>query len=196
MNSSDLVSDLREGLIALKAKGMSEIPIVNIEAYLNEVEKSIKTSAADSEQERAYALKKWELDTEVWKVNAGLQSDQHLEMFKSVIEAGGTALKSAMLINGGAAIALLAFLGNLLTRQPHLGDSVIISKLNYAMMIFVCGVGCAALATAARYLAQVCYAEFGQTWGGKFRIVAIVFALASFSSFFYGGVSAYGAMSR
>jgi len=34
-------------------------------------------------------------------------------MFKSVIDAGTVALRSATLINGGAAVALLAFIGNI-----------------------------------------------------------------------------------
>ena len=35
-----------------------------------------------------------------------------IEMFKSVIIAGQAALKSAILINGGATVALLAFIGS------------------------------------------------------------------------------------
>ncbi|MEH6451396.1 MAG: hypothetical protein V7765_22225, partial [Oleispira sp.] len=50
--------------------------------------------------------------------------EAHLEQFKSLMQVSVLALRSAMIINGGAALALLTFLGNL--------------KENTGMLQFIC----------------------------------------------------------
>lgn len=68
-------------------------------------------------------------------------------MFDSCITLGGLALKSAILINGGAAVATLAYLGKL----PFGSDY---GLFPYAMLLFVTGVLCSSVATGTGYLYQ------------------------------------------
>ena len=137
--------------------------------------------------ERVQATRKFEDEMEVWKVNAPL-------MFNSVIEAGLSALKSATLINGGAAVSLLAFLGNLLTKDPPYGTTYPIHALSQAMLIFFLGVGFSGVATASRYFSQASYSSENECQGDLFRWLAIILALLSFGAFFYGGIEAYYAI--
>jgi hypothetical protein len=195
MNINELIIDLRSGLGDLKEKGLTQIPIANIEAYLDAISKDVTTPPANDYHAREYALKKWELNTEIWKSDSARQHETNLEQFKSVIEAGGTALKSATLINGGAVIALLAFLGNIMSKEPYFGQSLQVAALNRSMAAFVCGVGFAGLASGARYIAQACYFEKSQAIGDRVRYFAVGFALLSFAAFFVGAWSAHRAIS-
>lgn len=153
--------------------------------------------AADSEvtqnerAQRAQARTQFEHDFEVWKVQAPLQNDHDVEMFKSVIEAGQTALKTATIINGGAAAALLAFLGNLLTKEAPPGVVFPIPAISFAMLIFVVGVGCAGIASGTRYLSQWSYGGGREKTGDTLNFISIFLGLASLAAFFWGGIEAY-----
>jgi hypothetical protein len=79
----------------------------------------------------------------------------NMELFKSVIVSGQSALKSAILINGGAAVALLAFIGSIFAASEK---REIIIKLAGAMSYFVWGVLSGAVASGVVYVAQFVYA--------------------------------------
>ena len=119
---------------------------------------------------------------------------EHAEMFKAVIESGLSALKAAILINGGAAVALLAFLGSIASRQGAPGVELI-GPMSLAMMKFFFGVGVAGAALGSRYLSQAFYAEQlrhpAQKWtlwlALVFLGIAIIAGATSFCLFFWGG---------
>lgn len=188
-----MVNDLRRALGDVKTQGQTTVPVSGLEAYLAEMEKiaTANDTAQIEAAQREQAGRQLAHDFEVWKVNAPLQNAANLEMFKSVIEAGQTALKSAILINGGAAAALLAFLGNLLTKEAPTGINFPIATISHAMLIFVIGVGLAGLASGFRYLTQWIGSRGHRKTGLAFNIAAIVCGLASFFLFFWGGVEAY-----
>ena len=73
------------------------------------------------------------------------------ENFKSVILTGQSALKSAILINGGAAVALLAFIGHV-WKPDYLRTASI--NLVGSLQWFVFGVLSAAIAAGGTYAAQ------------------------------------------
>jgi hypothetical protein len=76
-----------------------------------------------------------------------------VEMFRSVIQAGQNALRSAFLMNGGASVALLAFVGHLSSVAPKK-----VPMLAPSLATFVGGVLVAALASGVTYLSQWFYA--------------------------------------
>ena len=80
--------------------------------------------------------------------------EQEQEVFKSVIAYGEVTVKSALLINGGAAVAMLAFAGNLATR---VGEPEIASRFAAAMVAFGAGAWLAVLGAGFGYIAQSCY---------------------------------------
>lgn len=115
-----------------------------------------------------------------------------LEEFRSVIQSGQNALKTALLMNGGASIALLAFIGKLTERQQSQ-----IPNFAEALAIFVLGVFSIVVASGSTYLSQWFYAEFGN-WarrtGAGFNILSILLALTSYGLFVWGMCKAYSAL--
>lgn len=196
MEANDLINDLKTALVNIRNQGSETILISKLESYLSEMEtidKAEKNQAIQN-SERNEVIRKFEHDMKVWEVNAPLENASKLKMFESVIEAGQTALKSATLINGGAAVSLLAFLGNLLTKEPPIGTTFPIHALSQAMLIFFLGVGFSGTATAVRYFSQAAYARKKNCQGDYIKWVAITLAILSFGAFFYGGVEAYYAI--
>jgi hypothetical protein len=110
------------------------------------------------------------------------------EMFKSVIAASQVALKSAILINGGASVALLAFIGNLWSKG--ISNSVMLS-LSRVMCIFVLGVFAGALACGSMYLTQYCYEREWIKRGNYFRYSCVFLVITCYVLFFIGSAFAY-----
>lgn len=86
------------------------------------------------------------METEAKLRAVELQQAHAFEHFRSVISMAELALKSAILINGGACIALLTFIGNS-TRSENI---LIVGGL----FAFAAGVFLGALATFLAYLTQ------------------------------------------
>jgi hypothetical protein len=114
--------------------------------------------AAIARQETsAPQVSQWaDLENKTRIANADRKSASDLEMFKSVMEMAKVALTTAILVNGGAAVALLAFIANV-SAKPN--GSINIATVAGALMWFVFGVLLAALATGAGYLTQAMFAN-------------------------------------
>jgi hypothetical protein len=197
MKALELINDLRNALSDVKKDGHTTIPVAGLESYLANVESIIKNQTqADQEViKRDEAWKKYQSELKVWEIQTNVKSAFDTEMFKSVIEAGQTALKSAIIINGGAAAAMLAFLGGLIGKETDKATCLYqISGLSYSLLIFVFGLGFAGLSSGVRYLAQFCYGMKWQKWGNCFNVPSILLGALSFAAFFYGGVEAYLAL--
>ncbi|MEJ8573459.1 hypothetical protein [Microbaculum marinum] len=78
-----------------------------------------------------------------------------LHMNQSVLDTALNALKSAALINGGAAVATLAFLGALANRKVGLGNGS--ENALFVLFLFSGGVLSAAVGSGAAYLTQYFY---------------------------------------
>ena len=113
---------------------------------------------------------------------------QTIEMFKAVNTAGQAALKSAILINGGAAIALLAFIGSIFKVSP---DSEVITKLSPAMIYFVIGVLSGAVASGTTYISQFLYGYEKRCWGHIINGLAWLLVILSYILFLAGFILAY-----
>lgn len=66
----------------------------------------------NSTQEDRLQLTRYESQCALHQQHYQAQRAEGLEMFKSVILSGQNALRTGLLLNGGAAIAILAFIGN------------------------------------------------------------------------------------
>jgi hypothetical protein len=82
------------------------------------------------------------------KAQLDLSKEQALETYKSMISIGAEALKALQLINGGAIVAILAYLG-----QAHTG-AAIARSVGKPLWIFVTGLVVATLAFLTTYLTQ------------------------------------------
>lgn len=86
-------------------------------------------------------------ERQMTKTNSQHPEGRELEQYRSVMQTAAMALKAAMVINGGAAIALLTFIGN--TKEVS-GFALMI----FALKAFAGGVVLAAIATGSSFLAQ------------------------------------------
>ncbi len=111
-----------------------------------------------------------------------------LELFRSVILAGQTALKSAILINGGAAVALLAFIGSVWdkTTNPN-----VIKKLLISMVLFVLGVLAGGIASSLTYLIQLLYLNQKHKLATFLNVTSSVLITISYITFVIGAVFAF-----
>jgi hypothetical protein len=76
-----------------------------------------------------------------------------IETYRAIITAGQTAIKSAILINGGGAVAVLAFVPSLL--QMNLG----LGLFSVTLLCFGFGTLLGAIAAGCTYLAGYHYAD-------------------------------------
>ncbi len=103
-------------------------------------------------------------------------------MFRSVIGAGRFALQSSILVNGGAAVAILAFIGSPWaleakpTMIPGLADSL--GTLAFGVLATV-------VAAGMTYIGQALYSEERtQTFGHVVTVLTIGLVLASYIAFY------------
>lgn len=185
MSIREFASDLKNEIQKLVDDGITEIKSENLVAYLDQVIESPEDGS------NILALEKYRADLQVWVEHHKRVHASDLEMFKSVISSGQNALRTAFLMNGGATVALLAFLGKLSdahqTKIPIFSDSLV---------MFVIGVLAVTMSSGATYLSQWFY-HTSETWKQKtglgLNILAIVLGLSSYGFFIWGALRAYKA---
>ena len=122
-------------------------------------------------------------------VSGNLSLPMTLKQFATDTEAGLSAIKSAMLLNGGAAIAMLAFIAYLSESRPFS-----IAVLAPTIMPFAFGALLSGLIYGGQYLAQHFYAQ-GQTgWGNRITLICIALGVASYLAFLIGILLVYSVL--
>lgn len=117
--------------------------------------------------------------------------DGQNEMFRSVIDTGKTALTTSILVNGGATVALLALIGNLLAKAVPGQAAILAPGLLSAVVSFAAGVLLGAVATGATYCTQYCYHHEHSKSATTFHIATFVFVVSTYVAFAIGVGLAY-----
>lgn len=164
MKASEAIEILRDYVEVAKERGLHSLPIQNFQELIEELA-DINASTPE-EVSRGEQVLEWyraRLANSHARWSARRESN-HL-MTSLTATAGLNALKAATLINGGAAVAIIALLGSLYeakTRTP------IPSQLVWALACFGGGVFLSAIAAGATYVSQAYLGrEFGSTQPGK-----------------------------
>lgn len=117
-------------------------------------------------------------------------TDVYLESFKSSVRHGENACKALMLVNGGASIALLAFLGNTWDKM-HLPGTLY--YIGLSMLAFGFGVFMSIVCAGTTYFAQGNYTNHAADGderhlnaGRNWSLVAVFAGLISALSFLSG----------
>jgi len=132
-------------------------------------------------------LEKYRGEMSAWLEGIKGQEAGKVEMLKATMEYGGAAIKSSLLINGGAAIALLAFIGKIWGPESKAD----IQDLSCSLIFFVMGVAFSAMAMAAAYFTQGYYTVNNDKAGNTWKKVAIVLVSFSYILFVSGAFTAY-----
>ncbi len=131
----------------------------------------------------------------------GLNTDQMVSVkskeFDAVISFAQTALKVPILINGGAAIAILALVGNIWKENRLTVD------LAGSLLFFSIGVLIAAIGSGAAYLAQLLFLRVRGTEedkameskAEKWQLAAIILVMISYILFMFGAWWAFDTFS-
>ena len=185
MEPISVISLIKNALHDLKKQGVEQISIDGVIDYLSQLEATrqhlLELTPAELEHYKAQLA--------MWVENQKHSFRISTEGFKSVILSGQNALRSALLINGGASIALLAYIGKL-----NVEASTQLAALAFPLLIFVIGVLLAAINSGITYLSQWFYFG-GNLWKQKIgfylNIINIVLGIASYSLFATGMFYAY-----
>jgi len=183
------VIDLIKSSVLEVKKNKQEV--ISVDALVNYLD-SLKTDLEGSEEANKL---KFESDLAVFRAEhernlAHYEAQQlfSLEMLRSVITYGQAALKSALLINGGAAAALLAFIGNIWAKNT---PQAAVDSLTNSIIYFAFGVLSAAFGTGTTYLTQYCYSVKWQRPAIWLHIATILIVLIAYGLFGKGSYDAY-----
>jgi hypothetical protein len=154
MDSKQVVTDILTEIQRVKAEGATAVQIARLQEYLERFRDAIETTTETNAAKLQIVIQEQKDVAESNRQSQKERAESGREMFRTLITYGAEAMKAAILVNGGAAVALLAFLGSSkgisLARVPTF-------LLADAVLFLVGGVLCAAIAMATAYLTQFYY---------------------------------------
>lgn len=186
MSTKQSVGQIRSIIEEMKLKGVVAINCDNLIAYLKEIEHSPEAEPSQ------YEIEKYKADLSNWGAAYNYTLDTNLELFRSVITAGQNSIKTSFLLNGGAAIALLAFIGHLTEIK-----SAQVHDFACGLIPFSLGVLATTITSGLTYLCQWLYASGhaqARKSGEWVNILAIIVGAAAYLFFLWGLCSAYRAL--
>jgi hypothetical protein len=175
VEAKDALNRIRADVGALMERGQQFVQIPALLQYLNDLEANAPAISQASQLQHQSQL-----------AHHRAVHESQLEMFKSVLETGQTAVNTAILVSGGGTVALLAFVGNLMAKSAPVPFPLVVG-----ILLFAVGVLCGAVAAGARYICQYCY---GNNWLRSaigFHIFCVALVLASYALFAAAVVAAY-----
>lgn len=183
MSVKEFAKQLREVVQNIESHGTMAIKTSNLIAYLRDVENSKESEPSPVE------LEKYKADLQNWVELGKQQHEARMELFRSVITAGQSAIKSSFLLNGGGAVAMLAFVGHLAEL-----DSNKVPLFASSLLPFAIGVLLVTVTSGMTYLSQWLYASNVPAItkaGYALNIVCIVLGFLSYLTFSWGIFVAY-----
>lgn len=188
MKASEVLQVLKSSIAVTKESGADQVSLVDLEAYVERLEETAKQTPEGAAAGDA-AMEAYRADLTAWISSRQQRHEYDLEMLRAVITTGQSGLKSSLLINGGAAVALLAFIGGL---WPKVESQSIIEALATSLAHFVFGVLSAAVATGFTYFSQAGYGnEFGRASHSIGRVGHICAVLGVFAAYVLFGRGAW-----
>ncbi|WP_026988403.1 hypothetical protein [Fodinicurvata fenggangensis] len=184
MSVKSFATELKKIVEDAREKGTTEIKVDNLIAYLDEV------LASPEQEPTEFQLEQYRAQLQSNLEHYRATENNRLEMFRSVIMSGQEAIKSSFLLNGGASVALLAFIGHL--AQFRVG---LVSGFAVSLLWFALGVLAIAVVSGAVYLTQWLYAsEHGAARKAGFwmNLLCIALGIASYALFVVGLLDVYG----
>ena len=169
--------------------------VAELQRQKAELDATINQQKIDQELALQQAQQDWEVRLEQWRAERQGQIEHYratvsseLELFRSVINYGSITMKGLFLINGGAAAALLAFVGHLATSNPPRND--LAAALAGSMSLFLWGLAIAVLTSFLSYIAQSYYAHQKDMWGAAFQGITLAVGIVSGGMFMWGALDA------
>lgn len=154
--------------------------VVKIDKLIDYIETIDDNSKKEDARKTDYILAEYKANIDTNIANANNENAMAMEMFKSVILSGQSAIKFSMVINGGGAISLLAFIGKIWTDSL---DSVLLESLAISIFFFSLGILFAAIVSGTTYLSQYSYSLDKNKLGNVINLVSVFLVLSSYLTF-------------
>ena len=210
MDAKQLIALIRGIIAKFRADHIQSVTVTNLAALLDDIENHISQPpqqpipASVSEEATRFAIEHAKLQQASDLAGYEARAASARDLFKSVITTAKVTINALILINGGAAVALLAFIGHLATAESR-GPAV--HAFAAPLAWFVIGLGAAALfagsvAGGQKLFAEEMYAapeskkKRLKQFGNASVVVSIFFGLCSLSAFAVGNWFAYCVFSR
>lgn len=190
MNGKEIIKDIQDAVNDVKQKNEDVISVDALLNYLAALENDVSGIDENNNRQHLAKLEEYRAENERNIAHYNAQQLHAVEMFRSVISYGAAALKSSILINGGAAVALLAFIGNVWNKGLVQAS---VTPLMSAIVYFSFGVLAAAIGTAASYLTQYCYGEEHNKTGTAFHVLTVICVIGAYAMFSFGVLDAHEA---
>ena len=188
MNGKEIINNIRNAVNDAKQQNQDVISVDALHNYLNALENEISETDESNNRQHEASLTEYRAENERNIAHYNAQQLHAIEMFRSIINYGTVVLKSAILINGGAAVALLAFIGNIWTKGIT-PTSVV--PLTSSIAYFSFGVLSATIGTATSYFTQYYYGTEHQRAGVVFHYLTVFFVVGSYILFSLGSLGTY-----
>ena len=186
MDVKAFAEELKTSINQVKSQGHETVNCDNLIKYIDMVVEA--ASNDDKTDENTEVLKaRLQLSLEEYKYNLSAS----LEMFKSIIQSGQNAIKTMLLLNGGAAIALLAFIGKLSDN-----NSSAIPDFAYSITAFVIGALVIGVTSCLTYLSQIALdsnVKWHKKSGTTLQATCVALGLTSICAFAFGTYKTYQA---
>lgn len=184
MTTKQFAAQMKSMIEDIKSKGTAAIYCDNLIAYLSEVQNSPEIEPTPLE------IEQYKADLQNWIESNKLVHESNLEMFRSVISSGQNAIKSSFLLNGGASVALLAFISHLAQFEPSK-----VAAFGHCLLPFTLGVLAISVTSGFTYLSQWLYDSTNASVrkaGFVINILCIILGLSSYAFFTWGLFIAQG----
>ena len=182
MDTAAALDEIQKILREAAKEGQDVVPIDALQTFINDLEKDASESAANSR-----ARFKAQHDSNLAEYRSKIEVA--LEERRTTVQSGHYALRTAILINGAAAVALLAFLGS--AWSPTGTAAQKLANFPVAMLVFVVGVLAAAIATGSNYVAAYSAARAFRRTFYLINSISIALVIVSYIAFIIGGTLAY-----
>ena len=150
MELGEAISKFKVDLESIKKDGVTQVEIANLFKYLDDLAASATMSAEERRMRHESNLAFYNASNAMQVAN-----------FNAVMAAGKEAINATIILNGGAIIPLMAFMGNAAAKP---GGSHYVAALSPALLVFGVGALSGGLAFGFRYISQFLYQHTGSKW--------------------------------
>lgn len=176
--------NLKRELLALREAGRKFLSIEKLVRYCD-----IEDEHSSREDSSRAADAAYKHEMELWRAS----NVSNLEGTRAVNEAAFNALKTLMLVSGGSAAALLAFLGSTWPTASTDAKQFLIAGL----MFFAGSLMGSALAYGLTYLCLVSFNDYNKDWlGNTFRVAIVLLVICCYGSLAVGLIQCFHGLNR